>query len=263
MEKRRIDVRSLFETELERRGIAFSPEPETGRYLVRRDGVELSVSLDNLARELAIDPDAARVARFVDVVDSAWGSFDAPPSADRLYWTLEPNDYEAGESADYRVALSDRVDRVLSFTDEAGSMIAWASSETLRLLGLGEAEAGERAFANLAEALRRAELGVQEIDGLKLGYLGTTLPFKAALILAPNLREVVGPALGWPLLAVAPDRDFLYLWTASRQDFATRAGGVVVEQFARAAHPLSTEVWELSDRGVRAIGAFPVPEGGG
>lgn len=252
-----MDVRALFEQELGRRGIGFEAEPGTGRYVVDRDGVRLFVSLDNLSRDLARDGDAGRVTRFVDVVESSWGAFDATPALDRLYRVLEPSECERGD--EFRAPLSDLVDRVLAFTDPDGRMITWAGPAALALLGVSEAEAGERASANLARELGRASLGVQEIDGVRLGYLGTTLPFKTALILAPNLREVVGGNLGWPLLAVAPDRDFLYLWDASREDFTSHVGRVVVEQYSTASYPISTEVWELSDEGVRAIGAFPVP----
>ena len=258
-----MDARTPFERELKRRGIAFEAEPGTGRYIIERDGVRLFVSLENLERDLARDGDVDRVSRFVDVVEASWGSFDAKPSADRLYWVLEPNHYEACQQADYRAPLSDRVDRVLAYTDESGRMITWAHPGTLKTLDLTEDQAGERAFANLARTLEDAEVGVQEVGDVRLGYLGTTLPFKAALILAPNLREIVGPALGWPLLGVAPDRDFLYLWDASREDFAPRLGGVVVREYTTAAYPISTEVWELSDEGVRAIGEFPIPPADG
>lgn len=67
-----------------------------------------------------------------------------------------------------------------------------------------------------------------------LGFIETSLPFKTALLLAPNFKQIISPALGWPLYAIAPDRDFLYLWAASRSDFIQRVGGVVVREFTTA-----------------------------
>jgi hypothetical protein len=84
----------------------------------------------------------------------------------------------------------------------------------------------------------------------------TKLPLKSSLILAPNAREVLEPILGWPLLTVAPDRDFLYLWDARHADFAGRLAVVVVREYDSAAYPLSAEVWRMDDGGVCAIGAF-------
>jgi hypothetical protein len=114
-----------------------------------------------------------------------------------------------------------------------------------------------KAFANLARALTESTLESQDIDGVQLGFFTTSPPFKASLILAPNLRDCVGPALGWPLMAVVPERDFLYLWAARHTDFVGRVGGVVVREFAKASYPISTEIYEISDAGIRAIGAFP------
>ena len=67
-------------------------------------------------------------------------------------------------------------------------------------------------------------VGGNEIDGVELGFIATWLPFKASLVLAPNLREIVGARLGWPLMAVVPDRDFLYLWAARHTNFVQRVG---------------------------------------
>ena len=127
----------------------------------------------------------------------------------------------------------------------------------LDALELTEPVAAAKAFDNLARALREATIENEEIDGVQLGYIATTLPFKSSLILAPNLREVVEASIGWPLHAVAPDRDFLYLWAARHEDFAPRVGSVVVTEYSRAPYPISTEVFEIADGGIRAIGEFP------
>jgi len=63
--------------------------------------------------------------------------------------------------------------------------------------------------------------------------------------------------LGWPLMAVVPDRDFLFLWAARHTDFVKRVGSVVVREYSKASHPISTEVYEITDQKIRAIGEFP------
>lgn len=195
-----------------------------------------------------------RIFQFVDTIQNA-KPFDGPFAAENLYWALEPNDYE--EKADYREALSDCVDRVLvQLSSEIGG-ITWVSPEILTKLCVSEDQAGQLAFENLSKALGEATIEYSDIDGVRLGSINTDLPFKTALIMAPNLREFAGPALGWPLLAVTPDRDFLYLWDARHSDFAGRVGGVVVSEFNEAPFPISTEVFSISDEGIEAIGEFP------
>ncbi len=81
------------------------------------------------------------------------------------------------------------------------------------------------------------------------------LPSKAPLLLAPALREMIEDVVGWPVLAVAPDSDFVYLWNASRRDLTTSLGGIVTREYARAPYPLSTEIFQIGDS-LQAIGTY-------
>ena len=104
------DVAILFERELARRGLTFRCDPESGRYVFNARGLELFVSLDNVAREYRRDGDPSRIARFVDSVLAT--------SVDHAFWTeaqrsifycLEPSDHV--ERSELLSAISDCVDR--------------------------------------------------------------------------------------------------------------------------------------------------------
>jgi hypothetical protein len=161
------------------------------------------------------------------------------------------------EKADFRDAISDRVDRVLVHISPNLGGITWVSPEILTKLGVSEVQAGELAFENLSKVLAESSIEYSDIDGVGLGMVNTELPFKTSLIPAPNIRAVASPALGWPLLAVVPDRDFLWLWDSRHTDFAARLGEVVVREFSESPYPISPEVFEISDNGIEAIGEFP------
>ena len=251
----RAQVRAAFERELTRRGATFTVEAETGRYQLEIDGWKIAVALDNLLKEVEDDRDFGRVARFVDTVFATPGSDDTKIASERLFWSLEPNDYV--DKADYRVAVSDKVDRVLTHFSVDETKLTWVTLPMLETAGLSLEAAGAAAFQSLSQALAAARIEFDEIGEARLGFVNTTLPFKASLLLAPNLREGVESTLGWPLQAVAPDRNFLYLWAARHEDFVGRVGHVVVNEFTKASYPLSTEVYSVSDDGVLAIGAFP------
>lgn len=253
-----MSVREQFERELTERGFSFDVDPDSGCYLLTVNESEVKISLDNLERELADGVDADRVSRFLDTMLASVDTTDSDYAAERLYWSLEPNDYE--EKADYCEVVSRAADRVLVHLSDCGTMITWVTPDILETLGLSEAEAGQIAFANLAREVEAATLETQSVDSAALGYVITELPFKAALILAPNLRQLVEPTLGWPVMAVVPDRDFLYLWGAQHQELAERVGPVVVREYTRSPYAISTEVFQIGDDGARALGAFPVPE---
>src|SRR4029079_4060812 len=149
-----MNIKTQFEDELRRCGFTFSVDAESGRHAIEIGGGRMLVSLDNLQRDVAADGDAARIARFVERVVASAGASEAALSADQLYWCLEPSDYE--ESADYRVAISDRVDRVLVHLSADGRLVTWATRSMLDSLSLSEADAVATAFTNLGRALSEA-----------------------------------------------------------------------------------------------------------
>jgi hypothetical protein len=248
-------ARDAFEAELGKRGIRFTVQKESGRYRLKVDGTELLVSIENLQRDFATDGDLARVARFVDTVLTTTVTDEKPLDPQRLFWCFEPNDYE--EKPDYRKPVSDRVDRVLVHLSLDNTRITWVTPAMLTKANLAENIAEKIAFENLSREMQSAKIEFSEIDGVRLGYLATTLPFKGSLLMAPNLKACIESKLGWPVMAVAPDRDFLYLWAAKHEEFVNRVGSTTVEQFSKASYPLSTEVYSVSDSGIEAVGEFP------
>ncbi len=251
-------VREQFERELTDRGYTLEIDPESGCYLLAIGGGQLKVSLENLERELAGGADADRVARFVDTVIASASTTDEDYAVERLYWALDANNYDP--PPEFCEPVSDSADRVLVHLSSCGTMITWVTPDILQALGLSIEDAGEAALANLAREVEAATLETQSVNDMPLGYIVTELPFKAALILAPNLRQLVEPKLGWPVLAVAPDRDFLYLWGSEHSELTGRIGPVVVQEYTRSPYAISTEVYGISDDGVAAIGEYPVPD---
>lgn len=247
-----MEARELFEAELARRGIRHA-EAGPGRFVIWVDGAKLLVSLDNLARQLTgDDDDRGRVAWFADQVISAAGPAALTP--DGLYWHLEPNDYQ--DQPGYRAAVSPRLDRVLVHADPGAALIRWITPRALSELGLPAEAASERAWSNLDAAARRApQVTTGPVDGITLLSFAVGLPSSASLLLARSLRDVVSGVAGWPVLAVAPERDLVYLWNARHRELAVRLGHMVVRMHASAPYPLSTELFEINES-IRAIGRY-------
>jgi hypothetical protein len=139
-----------------------------------------------------------------------------------------------------------------------GSLIRWVSHAHLDAADLRPAIAAGHAWANLDRAVRRARVTTGVVAGATVAMLATVLPSKASLLLAPALREIIEDVVGWPVLAVTPDRDFVYLWSANRRDLIAGIGRVVCREHARAPYPLSTEIFQIRD-GLQAIGAYAQP----
>jgi hypothetical protein len=250
------DPRILFEKELIRRGVPFRRDRESPRYILEARGIELFVSLENVAREYERDADRSRITRFVDSVLTA--SVDRSSWAEvqgSIFFCLESADHV--ERSELRSPISDCVDRVPVLFHAPTGKIVWIGEAMLRSWEITKEDLAAAALSNLARLLAETRVDHSDIDGVRLGFFVSSLPFKSALMLAPNLRQVVEPVLGWPLYAVAPARDFLYLWATEHADFVGRVGGVVVDEFTKSPYPISTEVFEITDHGIKAIGAFP------
>jgi uncharacterized protein YtpQ (UPF0354 family) len=246
-------VAKLFEQELRRRGVECGFDDEQQHYRVHHRGRELLVSLDNLARDYDRERDEGCVASFVDNLLSAYveqQSWEEMRSS--IMFTLEPSDY--AEPLPLRTPISERVDKVLAVVRV--ERISFITPTLVNTWQVSLAELVATASRNQAAALAAAKLEHTDIDGMRLGFLGTELPIKAALILAPNLREVVSSVLGWPLCAVIPDRDLLYLWGSRHRGLLDRVGRTVVKEFTTAPYPITTEVFEINDDSIKPIGAY-------
>lgn len=250
-------VRKEFEAELRRRNIAFALDKPSGRHRVELTSGSALISLANLEKDVAADGDLSRVTRFVDTVLGSVARSEDALSPDRLLWLLEPNDYV--DKPELRVIVSDKVDRVLVQLAADRSEVTWVSQSMIERARLSFDQAGQVASQNLDRELEISKLEFTQIDDVRLGFLAATQPVKASLILAPSFRKKVEEEIGWPVLAVTPDRDFLYFWAASHKSFAGRVGRVVVREFGKASYPISTEVYLIDETGIKAIGEFPQP----
>jgi hypothetical protein len=81
--------------------------------------------------------------------------------------------------------------------------------------------------------------------------------FKASTIFSPNFKEFVKDDLGWPVLAVIPCRDFIYVLPEKDKALLNRMGGVVQNEYRKSGYPITTEVFKISDDGIEAIGKYP------
>jgi len=245
-----------FELELRRRNIAFTRDSESGRHVVERaDGRRALVSLDNLSRKFERDKDPGAIIRFIDTILAAG---DEPQSWEeacpKLLLALEPRHF--AEPPDVARAVSDQVDCVpVVFDPDIGAM-TWVSRHMLENWSVAEDAAFRTATENLDRELRNATLGFEEVDGRRVAFIASDLPFKASLILAPGFRRLAEPVLGWPLLVAAPRRDFLYLCHLRDRDLIERLGPVVIEECGSSPYPLTTELLALTDEGLQAIGEF-------
>jgi hypothetical protein len=247
-----VTIEELFVTEVLRQGGLRPSVRADGRFDVEVAGARCAVSLENVAR--SVDRDGTEVmVRFVANVLSGLGPLPVWEEAESgVHLSLEPNDSDFGDAI--HVHVTERLDRVLCHADADERRVTWLTSGDLEGWGISTPEAESVAFRNLDRVLDAASVEISEKGGVRVGMVPTNSPFKASLVLAPRLRELLAATLGWPVFAIVPARDFLMMF--AERSLVPRFGPVVVNEFRSSAYALSTEVLELSDDGIRAIGRF-------
>lgn len=245
-----------FENELSRRGVPFARTGDPLVYAVHHRGLELSVSLQNIDRNFRRGQDPGAIGALIDAalacgeLESVWEEVQR-----HIYLSLEPSDTDF--SGALVGDLSPRARKVLVEASPDHRTVRWLSWSDISRWGISQAEVEAAALSNLNSLLVGLSPEVSHVAGSMLGMIPVHEPFKASVLLAPALKAFASPSLGWPILAVLPCRDFVYILPESNGDLLNRLGGTVTQEYRNSGYPITTEVFRISDDGIRAIGKFP------
>lgn len=251
------DFDALFVGELTARQVDFDALGD-GTYLVRVRGRELTVNTNNARAEFARDRDPGAVGRFVcGVLGAEAELFDWPQVVPSLFPMIESIDVDLGAETLSR-DLSSRTKVVLASHWPGSGSVRFLSTRDLDTWGVSEQEVWDAARSVFDVIVSKTVVEILRRGDLLLGAVHAQEPYKASMILSARLKHQIPAELGWPVLAVAPARDFVYLLRKGDERSLGRVGAVVVREFAQSGYPVSTEVWELSDDGAVAVGEFPV-----
>ncbi|MCR9202028.1 MAG: hypothetical protein NXI04_25580 [Planctomycetaceae bacterium] len=248
----------LFQTALKRRNLSYSLS-EDGHYIVQLGEVTARISLENVRRDFARDHDTAAIDRFAEQLDEhffdtdvGWGS-----AAPFVRYCLEPSDYATGFAQTLHEFVTDSLVRIFVCTSPDGSRITWISHDMMVRWGVPESDVRAQADRNMSQLVQQTTLQVQAAGDVHLGMLAIDeVAFKASLLLAPGFRSLVEPEFGWPVLAVAPARDFVYVLSSEQTDFVPRLGAVVMREYRESGYPITPEVLSIDENGITAIGSF-------
>jgi|GEM_PF-541449 len=251
------EVATLFLDELARRNIPVKLG-EDGGYEIKVDDITATIQLENVSRDFARDRDPDRIKTFVETILKQLQIPEWETARPRIRWSLEPTDMPLEDAIHDRI--SDQVALILVHVSTDETQVMWVSETMARKWGQSKETLFDAAVENMQRLLVEASIEFEEIEEHKLGMLNTKyIAFKAALVFCPGFKVIAEPVLGWPLFVVMPCRDFVYLIPERDQDILGRVGQVVVREFNESAYPLCTEVFELTDTGLRAIGEFQKP----
>jgi hypothetical protein len=249
-------ARQIFESELQWRQVPFSGPDAHGLYRVRVETFDVTVSLENLQRDYKRESDPKIIAHFVDQILATRVALPWEQARTLMFFSAESADHQFGDAIHWSV--TDRVCRVLVLTDLKEGKITWVTPGMLKDWHVSQDEAVQAASSNMNRLLdgKQPELAAA-IDGMSLGMVPVDSVFKASTIFAPNFRGFASKKLEWPVLAVIPCRDFIFILSEKDKALLNRMGATVQKEYRQSGYPITTEVLRVSDEGIRAIGSFP------
>ena len=249
-------TQEIFERELVKREIPFTGPDAEGLYKLQLGDGSLTVCLENISREYKRDEDPGAIERFVDWTLNGFKLPEWERAESLLFLSAEPADHQFGDTICW--PISDSVYKVLVLTDLQEGKITWVTQRMLDEWEVSRDTAVGRAADNMDSLLHEKEPEVAgEIDGMALGMVPVDSVFKASTIFAPEFKSFITKKLDWPVLAVIPCRDFIYVLAEKDQTLLNRMGAVVQREYRESGYPITTEVLRISDDGVEAIGKFP------
>lgn len=118
------------------------------------------------------------------------------------------------------------------------------------------AQARTNAAADLAQLKPEYVRNRKKI--IEYAALRSTKPIVATAVLAPGLRDLFAETLGPDILVVVPNKHTAFVFPKLASTYR-EYGPMVQKAYRETSHPVSMEVFEITDRGMQAIGVYPDP----
>ena len=251
----------IFEAGLHEAGLKFQQlEPDLYR-VETTDASSVRAYTGNVRRNFERSHDPAVVDHFISMLRDSTRTADLPAwpdAASGLFPMIESTEVQFESTVIARPLSGKTIVALVHYSPETHS-VHFITPVDLGAWKITEQQAWAAAEAAMAKTVGTYRVEVREGGEFPVGLIHAPEPYKASAILSAALKERLKDTLGWPVYAVAPCRDFVMLMRKKDHGYLGRVGDVVLREFKDSAYPLSTEVWELSDAGAKAIGEFPIP----
>lgn len=247
-----------FKSQIEKYGMKIDSVDKTELIYISQGDATLKVSLDNVRKNYERDKDTSHISDLVQTLVSY--SIELPSNwtdaKNSIYISLFPNDYEFNDFLHSKI--TDEFSKVYVYSGQ--DRLTWITEEDLKKWNVTVRDLDEQANNNADELLSVTPISYDTIENRKLGLIEIEhASLKAALLFAPSMKEKLKEHFGFPFYAVIPVRDFCYIFSEKDFDFfSKRIGDVVVDEYKKSGYPITTEILKFSQKGVEAVGRYPV-----
>jgi len=247
-----------FKAQIEKKGMKIDSVDNADLIYISQGDWKLSISLDNVRRSYERDKDLSHISDLVETVVNV--SIAIPDNwaeaKNDIYISLFPNDYNFKDYLNKKI--TDDFSKV--YIHVGNNKLTWVTKDNLVKWNITESDLDSQANNNADKLLEQTIISFDTIENRKLGIINANDTYlKGALLFAPTMKEKVKKDFGFPFYAVIPVRDFCYIFSKKDADFfSERIGRVVVDEYKQSGYPITTEILKFSEKGVEAVGKYPV-----
>ncbi|WP_116770470.1 hypothetical protein [Maribacter litoralis] len=250
-------VLDYFKVQIEKQGMKIDSIDETELIYISKGDINLKVSLDNIRVVYEREYDKSVITGFVKSILNY--SLEMPEQwsdvKERIFVSLFTSEYDYQDFINFE--FSQKVNKIYTYREN--DLFFWVTYENLKKWNISEKKLVEQAQQNGDRILSATKIVYDTIEDRKLGMLESpeNENLKAALLLAPSMKERIVKDFSFPFYAVIPVRDFCYVFSEHDFEFfSQRIGQVVVEEYEQSAYPFTPELLRFSEVGVETVGIY-------
>ena len=250
-------VLDYFKVQIEKQGMKIDSIDETQLIYVSKGDITLKVSLDNIRMIYERENDKSVITDFVKSILNY--SLEMPEQwsdvKESIYVSLFTSEYDYQDFINFK--FSQKVNKIYTYREN--DLFRWVTYADLKKWNISQNILINQAQLNGDRILSNTKIAYDTIENRKLGMLESpeNTNLKAAVLLAPMMKNRVLKDFSFPFYAVIPVRDFCYIFSEDDFEFfSQRIGQVVIEEYEQSAYPFTPELLRFSETGIETVGIY-------
>lgn len=243
-----------FISELKALGVTKYTVDSDGLYNISFNDNTYSISLENSIRDSIKLKTLEPIDMLINTIMKVGNQKDNYSLVkDNIFPTIEKSDIILDDEIQLPLTMQTK----LCFYVFVDNQLIYIDVKDLAHWGIDQTTLEHVSSINLDSEYKSAKVSSKNLDGHNLYYFESSFPIKATLLLSKCFYLEYSETIGTDFYAVIPSRDFCFFFSSSDKEyFLKRIGRTVLDEYKKSGHPISTEVFLISQNKIEAIGSF-------
>jgi len=223
--------------------------------LISKDSLQFKLNISNLRKQYELSPHEKTITDFVNLVTHYQQELPAwIDSKKRIFYYLYPSNYDFKHFV--HVSISQKLSKIYVYSENG--KLTWITKEDLMKWKIDANALETQSQLNSKEIFSSLRLELDTLEGHRYISIESNRPsFNSSFILCNQLKDLVSGSIGWPIYAITPCRDQMYLFGESDFDFMkSKLKNFVLKKYKESNDPLSLEILQLTDKGIKEAYEF-------